>query len=171
MRCGAHGFVDIPPASPPTLQPRRLGGDRFALVEAGELVNRDLPHPRRSLPVLADDLDSVNPCSIAPCTTAAHTRGSACCRDLQIEILCSESDMALEALIRSRLSPYLCKLTRESPEALEGEIISACSYLDEGGLNCSLHDRLRADGRPAKPDLCSQWPDDGKGAHPGCIFQ
>lgn len=171
MSCRAHGFEDIPPATQPARQPRRLGGDRFAVVEAGQLVNRDLPHPRRSLPVLESELDSVNPCSIAPCTTADHTRGSACCRDLQIEILCPASDTALEALIRSRLSPYLCKLTRENPDALEGEIISACGYLDESGLNCSLHDRLRADGRPAKPDLCSQWPDDGKGAHPGCIFQ
>jgi hypothetical protein len=49
-------------------------------------------------------------------------------------------------------------------------MISACGYLDEDGLNCRLHGRLRPDGRPAKPDLCSEWPDDGKGLHPGCIF-
>jgi hypothetical protein len=171
LTCRAHGFDNIPAATQAAPQPRRLGGDQFALVEAGRLEPREVPLPRRALPVLADDLDGLNPCSIAPCTTADHTRGSACCRDLQIEILCPASDTSLEALIRSRLSPYLCKLTRENPDALEGEIISACGYLDESGLNCSLHDRLRSDGRPAKPDLCSQWPDDGKGAHPGCIFQ
>jgi len=170
LSCRAHGFTDIPAAPQPAHQPRRLGEDRFALVEAGRLVERQAPHPKRSLPVLGDGLDGINPCSIAPCTTADHTMGSACCRDLQIEILCPETDLELEALIRSRLSPYLCKLVREKPDALEGEMISACGYLDDSGLNCSLHDRTRADGRPAKPDLCSQWPDDGKGIHPGCIF-
>jgi hypothetical protein len=151
-------------------QPRRLGGDRFVVVEAGRVVAQEVHHPRHSLPVLAHDLDGINPCSIAPCTTADHLRGSACCRDLQIEILCPESETELEALVRSRLSPYLCKLVRENPDALEGELISACGYLDDDGLNCSLHDGVRPDGRPAKPDLCSHWPDDGKGLHPGCIF-
>ena len=170
LSCRAHGFTEIPAAIAVEHQPRRLDGERFIVVEGGHLVERQLPHPRRSLPVLADDLEGINPCSIAPCTTADHTRGSACCRDLQIEILCPESDTETEALIRSRLSPYLCKITRENPEAIEGEIISACGYLDDAGLNCSLHDRVRPDARPAKPDLCSKWPDDGKGLHPGCIF-
>ena len=33
-----------------------------------------------------------------------------------------------------------------------------------------LHGRRRADGRPAKPDLCSEWPPKDKGLHPGCVF-
>ena len=49
-------------------------------------------------------------------------------------------------------------------------MISACGFLDQEGLNCTLHGLERPDGRPAKPDLCSTWPDDGKGLHPGCIF-
>ena len=28
----------------------------------------------------------------------------------------------------------------------------------------------RADGRPAKPDLCSEWPPKNQGLHPGCVF-
>jgi hypothetical protein len=120
--------------------------------------------------VVENDPDDVNPCSIAPCTTADHTRGSACCRDLQVEILCPRSNTALEALVRSRLSPYLCKVTREAEDALEAEVISACGFLDQEGLNCTLHGRQRPDGRPAKPELCSDWPDHGKGLHPGCIF-
>jgi len=87
-----------------------------------------------------------------------------------VEILCDRSNTALEALVRSRLSPYLCKVSRESEDALEAEMISACGFLDDEGLNCTLHGRMRADGRPAKPDLCSEWPENGKGLHPGCIF-
>ena len=54
--------------------------------------------------------------------------------------------------------------------ATEAELISACDYLDDPQENCTLHGRLRPDGRPAKPDLCSAWPDDGKGLHPGCLW-
>jgi Fe-S-cluster containining protein len=152
------------------LQPRQLGGEKFLIVEEHALAAVALKAPPRSLPVIEGDLSEVNPCSIAPCTTADHKRGSACCRDLQVEILCSRSDQQLEALVRSRLSPYLCKVSRESEDALEAEIISACGFLDGEGSNCSLHSLERPDGRPAKPDLCSAWPDDGKGLHPGCIY-
>jgi hypothetical protein len=61
-------------------------------------------------------------------------------------------------------------VSREAKGWIEAELISACGYLDDEGLNCSLHGRTRADGRPAKPDLCSEWPDDGKGLHPGCLW-
>jgi hypothetical protein len=161
----------MPPPTRGTDQPRRLGGDRYLVVDQGELAAVDLPLPPRSLPVVAaDELDGVNPCSIAPCATADHTRGSACCRDLQVEIVCPTDDTLLEALVRSRQSPYLCKVSRENKESLEAELISACGFLDDEGLNCTLHGRSRPDGRTAKPDLCSAWPDDGKGMHPGCIF-
>ncbi|MEO8138702.1 MAG: hypothetical protein ABI742_03595 [Gemmatimonadota bacterium] len=170
-RCAAHGFTGpLPPRSRGADQPRRLGANRFLIVEHHELSALDLPFPPRSLPVLEEESNGENPCSIAPCATADHTRGSACCRDLQVEIVCAKTDTALEAFIRSRQSPYLCKVSRESPESLEAEMISACGFLDEPGENCTLHGRNRSDGRPAKPDLCSQWPDDGKGMHPGCIF-
>lgn len=170
-RCAAHGFTGPVPASGAgEPQPRKLGGRRFLIVENHQLAALDLPLPPRSLPVVENDPDDVNPCSIAPCTTADHTRGSACCRDLQVEILCARGNTALEALVRSRLSPYLCKVTREAEDALEAEVISACGFLDQEGLNCTLHGRQRPDGRPAKPELCSDWPDDGKGLHPGCIF-
>jgi hypothetical protein len=88
-----------------------------------------------------------------------------------VEIECPRTDTGLEALVRSRLSPYLCKISRTSEGWLEAEMISACGFLDDAGQNCTLHGRERPDGRPAKPDLCSLWPDDGKGMHPGCIFQ
>ncbi len=170
-RCAAHGHTGpYPPRTRGAEQSRRLGGERFLVVEHHEMAAVALPLPPRSLPLLESGGDEVNPCSIAPCATADHTRGSACCRDLQIEIVCPRSDTRLEALVRSRLSPYLCKVSRESPESLEAEVISACGFLDDPGLNCTLHGRTRSDGRPAKPDLCSQWPDDGRGLHPGCIF-
>jgi Fe-S-cluster containining protein len=170
--CAAHGFAGpLPPRSRGAHQPRRLGGDKFLVVEEHRLAALDLPYPARSLPVIEPDPEEgANPCSIAPCTTADHTRGSACCRDLQVEILCAPGETALEALVRSRLSPYLCKVSRENDQALEAELISACGFLDDEGQNCTLHGRQRSDGRPAKPDLCSEWPDDGKGMHPGCIF-
>jgi hypothetical protein len=168
-RCAAHGHLGLmPPRSSGGTQPRRLGGDRFRVVSGREQVTLELPFPPRTLPVV--ELEEVNPCSIAPCATADHRRGSACCRDLQVEILCPRSDSQLESLVRSRQSPYLCKVTRDAEDAIEAEMISACGYLDDRGENCTLHGRQRPDRRPAKPDLCSEWPPKGKGLHPGCIF-
>ena len=167
-RCGAHGHIGaMPELSRGTNLPRRRGQDRFQVIAGRQQVTLDLPFPPRTLPVV--EPEEVNPCSIAPCSTADHRRGSACCRDLQIEVLCSRDD-TLEALVRSRQSPYLCKVSRETPDAIDAEMISACGYLDDAGENCTLHGRLRPDGRPAKPDLCSEWPPQGKGLHPGCIF-
>jgi hypothetical protein len=44
-------------------------------------------------------------------------------------------------------------------------MISACGYLEPGGVNCTLH------GRTAKPDLCFVWPPKDMGLHPGCVFK
>jgi hypothetical protein len=166
-RCAAHGFSGPMPAKTRGApQPRRLGGDQFRIVAGQQAATLELPFPRRALPVIAEE----NPCSIAPCTTADHRMGSACCRDLEIEILCPRGETPLEALVRSRQSPYLCKVSREADDALDAEMISACGYLDDAGRDCTLHGRQRSDGRPAKPDLCSEWPPKGKGLHPGCIF-
>jgi len=168
-RCAAHGHTGVlAPPGPRPDQPRRLGGDDFNLVAAGQVTRMRLPLPARSLPVV--EHQDVNPCSIAPCRTADHTIGSACCRDMQLEVLCTPEETTLEALVRSRQSPYLCKVERDSPRSLDVEVISACRYLDDAGENCTLHGRSRPDGRPAKPDLCSEWPDDGKGLHPGCLW-
>lgn len=168
-RCAALGYTGpMPERTRGATQPRQLGGDRFRVVDRQQLAELTLPHPIRSRRLSV--LEGINPCSIAPCSTADHTRGSACCRDLQVEILCRRDEPEREALIRSRLSPYLCKINRENETSIDAEMISACGYLDEPGLNCTLHDRARPDGRTAKPDLCSDWPDKGKGLHPGCIF-
>src|SRR5689334_9514504 len=130
---------------------------------------QDLPFPPRSLPVL-EATAGENPCATAPCQTADHTRKAACCRDLQLEIMCTRAQQRLEALVRSRRSPYLCKVERAGDYSLEVEMISACGYLQADGVSCSLHGRHRADGRTAKPDLCFEWPPKNRGLHPGCIF-
>jgi hypothetical protein len=168
-RCTAHGFQGRTPRPPTRLpQPRQLGGDQFRVVDDMRLATQELPFPGRRLPVLnARD----NPCATARCQTADHTRGAACCRDLQIEIMCTRRQRQLEALVRARKSPYLCKVTRPGDFSLEAEIISACGYLDRNRTSCMLHGRARTDGRPAKPDLCSDWPPKGEGLHPGCIFE
>ena len=170
--CGAYGFHRKAPRDrrPDPPEPRAFPGDRFTIVEAGKVVTRTLPplpKPPRELPVHARG----NPCAHAPCRTADNTRGAACCRDFQIEIMCTPRQAALEALVRARKSPYLCKVERESAYSLGGEYISACAFLEEDGVNCALHGRKRADGRPAKPDLCSQWPEKGDLMHPGCVFR
>jgi hypothetical protein len=171
-RCALYGYQGPVPHEPrPPGQPRRLGRDRFRIVENRRVRVRSLPPPSmpargRSLPVLAAE----NPCATAPCRTADHTRGAACCRDLQVEIMCTRGQRSLEALVRSRRSPYLCKIERPGEFSLEVEMISACGYLEEDGIACSLHGRQRPDGRPAKPDLCSEWPPRNKGLHPGCVF-
>jgi hypothetical protein len=168
-RCRAHGFEGpVPRGARPAVQARRLGGDRFRVVDNMRLVDRRLPPPPRTLPLLDT---GENPCATAPCTTADHRRGSACCRDLQIEIMCDAGDTRLEMLVRARKSPYLCKVTRPGKFSIEAEMISACGFLDDAGVNCTLHGRMRADGRTAKPDLCSEWPPKGKGLHPGCVFR
>ena len=171
--CAIYGYhTDRLPTARRLDQPRRLGGSRFQIVENHRPVRRNLPfeietaRPARSLPVLASE----NPCATAPCRTAEHTRGAACCRDLQVEIMCTREERYLEALVRSRRSPYLCKIDRAGDFSLDVEMISACGYLGDDGIACALHGRRRADGRPAKPDLCSEWPPKNKGLHPGCVF-
>ena len=61
--------------------------------------------------------------------------------------MCTNGAARLEALVRSRRSPYLCKIERAGDYSLEVEMISACGYLDDDGVGCSLHGRHRADGR------------------------
>src|SRR4051794_7138718 len=81
-RCGAYGFSGRMPRNPARPeQPRRIGRDRFLIVENRREAVRTLVPPGRSLPVLGD----ANPCAAAPCRTADNTRGAACCRDLQVE--------------------------------------------------------------------------------------
>ena len=165
--CTAHGYRGPSPRGPRhPEQPRRLSRDRFLIVENRRPTVRRLPPPARSLPVLS----SGNPCALAACRTADNLRGAACCRDLQIEIMCTKRQRKLEALVRSRRSPYLCKVERAGDYSIEAEMISACSYLDDDGIGCALHNRRRADGRPAKPDLCSEWPERKRDLHPGCEF-
>jgi hypothetical protein len=168
--CTAHGFRGTLPPDQHRRQARQLGADRFRVVERGRMVEQALPMPapsRRSLAVLAH-----NPCSDAPCQTADHTRGAACCRDLQIEIMCDRTWIRQELLVRSRQSPYLCKVVRERDEALEAEMISACGFLGEDGVDCTLHGRRRPDGSKAKPNLCHRWPKptEDETLHPGCVF-
>jgi hypothetical protein len=172
-QCRAYGYEG---PSPRGLrrepQPLQLGGDRFVVVENAENAVRRLPLPPRSLPVLGSGTGAAgdNPCASAPCRTADNLRKAACCRDLQVEIMCTRAQQRLESLVRSRRSPYLCKIERGGDYSLEVEMISACGYLERDGVNCSLHGRHRADGRTAKPDLCFEWPPKNQGLHPGCVF-
>jgi len=169
-RCQVHQFTGALPPDRQRRQRRRLGGNRFRLIERGRLVERELPPPQlssRSLTVL-----SHNPCAEASCQTSDHTRKAACCRDLQIEIMCDKSWTRQDRLVRSRKAPYLCKVVRERDDALEAEMISACGYLGEDGVACTLHGRKRTDGATAKPDLCHRWPKPSKDEtlHVGCVF-
>jgi len=170
VSCRAHGYSGTLPPDRHGRQRRRLGRDRFRIVDGGRLVDRGLPAPQlssRSLTVL-----SHNPCAEASCQTSDHTRKAACCRDLQVEIMCDKSWTRQELLVRSRKAPYLCKVVRERDDALGAEMISACGYLGEDGVACTLHGRKRADGRTAKPDLCHRWPKPSRDEtlHVGCVF-
>jgi hypothetical protein len=170
-QCRAHGFAGATPRGiRREPQPLQLGDDRFVIVDDCQNTVRELAPPPRALPVLAGTPAVGNPCATAPCRTSDHTRKAACCRDLQVEIMCTRSQTRLETLVRSRRSPYLCKIERAGDYSLEVEMISACGYLDTDGVSCSLHGRHRADGRTAKPDLCFEWPPKNRGLHPGCVF-
>jgi hypothetical protein len=169
-RCQAHGFAGRMPrahqAAPPV---RQVGTDQFVVVQGGTVRQvRLLPMapPRGALPVFQGD----NPCAGAPCRTADNRRGAACCRDLTVDVVAPPGDDEAEALLRSRRAPYLCKVTRSEPAILECEVISACGYLAGDGVSCVLHGRTRPDGAPAKPSICSDWPDPGPDdrTHPGC---
>ncbi len=171
--CGAWGFKGRLPHPRRRDQPRQLGRDRFNVVDQRRITARRLAQTApatRALPVLAEPAADANPCATAACRTADNRRGAACCRDLQVEIMCTPSEVMLERLVRTRRSPYLCKVDRAGPFSIEAEMISACGYLEAGGVNCTLHGRERADGRSAKPDLCFEWPGREKVLHPGCVF-
>jgi hypothetical protein len=166
--CGMYGYTSASPrVTRRPAQTRRNRGDQFTVIEQGRSRALELRFPRRSLPVFSGP----NPCASAPCRTSDNRRRAACCRDLEIEIMCEERQTRLESLIWARKSPYFCKIERGGKFSLDVELISACDYLGEDGVACTLHGRLRPDGRPAKPDLCSEWPHKGKGLHPGCVFK
>lgn len=172
--CTAHGYRGVVPPGA-----RRDGADReafhrrdgkYPVVYKGKERVLELPlkrAARRALPVLKN---GNNPCIGAPCRTADNARGAACCRDLSLDVVISELDEEAEALLRSRKSPYLCKVSRDNPETMECEVISACSYLEDDGISCTLHDRILPNGRLAKPSICYEWPDLGPddSGHPGC---
>lgn len=174
--CRAHGHSGpLPRARARPAQPRQLDRDRFLLAASGVLRPTRLPRPPvpatngkpgpAALPIL-----DANPCQAARCRTTDHRLGAACCRDLQVEIMCTTSETFLEGLIRSRQSPYLCKVERNGEYSVDVEVISACGYLETGGVGCTLHGRSRRDGRPAKPALCSAWPPKREVLHAGCVF-
>jgi hypothetical protein len=169
--CDAWGYRGQVAPSEARHQARQFPNDEFRIVENGRVTTRQLRQPaptKRQLAVL-----NVNPCATARCRTSDNTIGAACCRDLQIEIMCDERWTRQDLLVRSRQSPYLCKVERERPDSLEVEVISACGYLGPDGVACTLHGRRRPDGSVAKPALCRRWPKPTKDEtlHPGCVYQ
>ena len=171
VSCRAHGYTARSIRHRPhPEQKRRLGGDRFRVAERGALKARSLPMapitaPPKGLPVIED-----NPCATAACRTSDNRQGAACCRDLQVEIMCTRSEARLEALLRSRKSPYLCKVARTGDFTVDAEVLSACGYLGGDAVSCTLHGRRRPGGQPAKPALCFKWPPKREILHFGCVF-
>jgi hypothetical protein len=173
VRCAAHGFRGRLPQPRPHRRPELRGSDdHFTVMQGGRVRVVHLPSPirRRSLPVVHH---GANPCATAHCRTADHATGAACCRDLTLDVVVPLGDEKTEALLRSRRSPYLCKVERADAAIIECEVISACGYLEADGIHCGLHGRVRPDGEPAKPGVCSDWPDfdeEEYSGHPGCVF-
>jgi len=174
-RCRVYGFEGRLPVETPA--PARASGrfrdagGRHVVVFKGRRQALELPlkrAARRELPVVQNG----NPCTDAPCRTADNTRGAACCRDLTLDVMVGKSDAFTEALLRSRKSPYLCKVARADDDRIECEVISACGYLHADGISCALHNRLLPNGRQAKPSICWEWPDLGPDdvGHPGCVL-
>jgi glutaredoxin len=175
--CKLYDFKGPIPKSkrqvPTVLQP---GAGRFTIVRKGTRKELELAlkgpvekGKKRKLPVV----ESPNPCAAAPCRTSDNKKGAACCRDLKLELLVPKSSKNKMALLRTRKSPYLCKVKRENKRLVEVEVISACGYLaEEDGITCVLHDRRRPNGKKAKPQLCYDWPDFGNDetGHAGCVF-
>jgi Fe-S-cluster containining protein len=173
VRCSAHRFKGPLPRSTQARPERRdgvqLGNGKFSVFYKGKRRSLDLrlkKSARRMLPLHP----SSNPCVGAPCRTGDNVRGAACCRDFTLELHVPETQKRLEALLRARKSPYLCKVKREDDDTMECEVISACDYLDGDGISCILHNRTLPNGWRAKPSLCYEWPELGKDetGHPGC---
>jgi hypothetical protein len=173
VRCAAHGFRGPLPQSTQAPADRchraQLGNDTFSVYYKGRPRNLKLRlkrAARRALPVVQSD----NPCIGAPCRTGDNVRGAACCRDFTLELYLPDSYEWTESLLRSRKSPYLCKVKREDDDTAECEVISACGFLESDGISCSLHNRILPNGWRAKPSLCYEWPELEKDetGHPGC---
>ncbi len=173
VRCAVHGFEGKLPKStqrPPEKQPRFHEPDGpYSVFYKGKRRSMHLPLKqarRRALPTIQNN----NPCLGAPCRTGDNKRGAACCRDLTLELDVPKSARRLDALLRSRKSPYLCKVKREDDDIMECEVISACSFLDDDEITCVLHDRVLPNGKLAKPSLCYEWPEleEDETGHPGC---
>ena len=173
-RCEAHGFRGNMPSGTQAadLDQLQLGGGRYVVIHGRKRRRLELEFeepPKGSLPVI----QSENPCATAQCRTADNKRGAACCRDLTLELDLPKRQKRMEELVRARKNPYVCRVVRGDDETLDCEVISACGYLEEGTVNCTLHGRLRPNGRPAKPSICSDWPDDleeDETGHPGCVL-
>ncbi len=170
-RCAAHGYTGSVPALQRPVPAPLVGPDgTITLTHQGRRQPVALvtpPQPRHALPTL-----QANPCATAPCRTADNTRGAACCRDLTLDVVLPADEVHAEALLAARKAPYVCKVERADADIVECEVLSACGYLDHDGRSCVLHDRRRPDGEPAKPYICSDWPDvDGTDTwHPGCVL-
>lgn len=185
-KCRLYGFEGAAPDSKmPKAMRLSISEDTFAIVRKGRHRKMLLPlkkgnkqtnratkkgtkNKSRALPVH----NSVNPCVGAPCRTSDNKRGAACCRDLKLELLIPKNAKNKMALLKTRKSPFLCKVKRENKRVVEVEVISACGYLGPDGISCVLHDRVRPNGKNAKPQLCYDWPDFGKDeiGHKGCVF-
>ncbi len=170
--CAGHGFRGrLPKSKRKSRTPPPLRTDDGAFSLYYKLKKRKLKlemkhEPRAALPVL----NSHNPCVGAPCITGDNVRGAACCRDLQLELYLPKKRRKKEALLRSRRAPYLCKVERDGKSTVSCEVISACGYLADDGVHCSLHDRVLPNGKRAKPKLCYEWPELGpdETGHTGC---
>lgn len=174
VRCTAHGYRGPLPRALRLVAPAfSLRDGRYRIVDEGRIRTLALSPPnraKRALPVM----QGANPCDGAPCRTADNRQGAACCRDLTLDVVAPAGDDVTEALLRSRKSPYLCKVKRADDATIECEVISACGYLADDGISCVLHDRLRPNGALAKPGLCYEWPDfeddEEYTGHPGCAL-
>ena len=81
--------------------------------------------------------------------------------------MCTRRQKTLEALVRSRRSPYLCKVSREGDFSIDAEMISACGYLETDGVACTLawSPTGPTDDRPS-PISAASGPPEAEGAAP-----
>ncbi len=154
-RCAAHGFEGRTPRAPRAAGAAEAAGTG-PLPGGGpdEDGQPAFPAPA-AVASRCSRVASANPCEGAPCETSDHKRGAACCRDLQVEIMCTRKQLFLEALIRHRKSPYLCKVGREGDFSIDVEMISACGFIEDGrgGLHPPWTEPGRRADRQAGPLL------------------
>jgi hypothetical protein len=85
--------------------------------------------------------------------------------------MCSEKNQRLESLIHYRKSPVSVQSGTCGGFSISAEVISACAYLGDDGVACSLHGRYRETSGPPSRTCAASGPTRERGCIRGAVFK